>query len=284
MKTVKRLIVNNTGPHGQLNTDLFQRAMLAYRNTPSRGTTLSPAVCVFGRPIKDFIPILPGKYRPHETWQSTFYHREEVLRNYHMKTVERLSEHTRRLVPLKVGDRVRIQNQVGSNPRNWDKTGMVIEVRQFDQYVARVDGSGRVTLRNRKYLRKYAPFIQHAPPACIRSNQSPEDVIRHITQPIQSRCVTPAVHNPPSQAPESTIHVPPVPLLETDTSQSVPCDDVSPPTSGIARVPSSPVKGPLHGRSLENVHSSPTTTSPSFTPRRSTRNRQQPTRLQDYVI
>ena len=35
----------------------------------------------------------------------------------------------------------------------------MIEVRQFDQYVVRVDGSGRVTLRNRKFLRKYTPAV-----------------------------------------------------------------------------------------------------------------------------
>ena len=40
---------------------------------------------------------------------------------------------------------------------------MVIEVRQFDQYVVKVDGSGRVTIRNRKFLRKYVPF-QPVPP------------------------------------------------------------------------------------------------------------------------
>jgi hypothetical protein len=31
----------------------------------------------------------------------------------------------------------------------WDKTGVIIEVRQCDQYGVNVDGSGRVTLRNR---------------------------------------------------------------------------------------------------------------------------------------
>ena len=35
--------------------------------------------------------------------------------------------------------------------------GSVIETRQFDQYVIKMDGSGRVTLRNRKFLRKYIP-------------------------------------------------------------------------------------------------------------------------------
>jgi len=35
---------------------------------------------------------------------------------------------------------------------------VVIEVRQFHQYVIRIDGSGRVTLRNRQHLRKFTPF------------------------------------------------------------------------------------------------------------------------------
>ena len=74
-----------------------------------------------------------------------------------MRAMERLSEHTKHLSPLKIGDAVRIQNQTGQFPKKWDKTGRVVEVKQFDQYVVRVDGSGRVTLRNRKFLRKYVP-------------------------------------------------------------------------------------------------------------------------------
>ena len=57
-----------------------------------------------------------------------------------MKEAERLSEHTKRFLPLSIGDHVRIQNQVGPHPLKWDKTGIVIEVRQFDPYVIRVDG------------------------------------------------------------------------------------------------------------------------------------------------
>ena len=52
-----------------------------------------------------------------------------------MKGQERWSEHTKRLPPLAVSDHVRIQNQIGPHPTKWDKTGTVIEVRQFDQYV-----------------------------------------------------------------------------------------------------------------------------------------------------
>ncbi|XP_033118972.1 uncharacterized protein K02A2.6-like [Anneissia japonica] len=160
VKTAKLLITNNTGPHGQPDTDAFQRAILQYRNTPDSATKTSPAMCVFGRPIKDMIPILHGKYLPHPTWRSTMADREIALRNRHMRSAEYWTQHTGRLPALAVGDSVRIQNQTGPHPTEWDKTGTVIGVHQFDQYIVRVDGSGRITLRNRHFLRKYIPVYQ----------------------------------------------------------------------------------------------------------------------------
>ena len=81
VKTTKRLISNNTGPKGEFNTDTVQRAILQYRNTPDPDTKISPVMCVFGRLIHNFIPIAPGKYRPHETWRETLIAREEALAN-----------------------------------------------------------------------------------------------------------------------------------------------------------------------------------------------------------
>ena len=75
-----------------------------------------------------------------------------------MKIAEHLTEHTQRLPPLRVGDFVRIQNQAGRHPLKWDRTGRVIEVRQYDQYAIHVEGSGRITMRNRKFLRQYTPI------------------------------------------------------------------------------------------------------------------------------
>ena len=78
-----------------------------------------------------------------------------------MKAAEQWTEHIKQLPPLRVGDHTCIQNQTG--PTKWDKTGIVIEVRQFDQYNVRIDGSGWVTLRNRKFLQQYIP-VQTQPP------------------------------------------------------------------------------------------------------------------------
>ncbi|KAK4325213.1 hypothetical protein Pmani_004173 [Petrolisthes manimaculis] len=80
-----------------------------------------------------------------------------------MRIAERLTERTHTLSQHVVGDCVCIQNQTGPNPTKWDKTEIVIEVRQFDQYIVRVDGLGCVTLRNRKFLHKYMPVIPRAP-------------------------------------------------------------------------------------------------------------------------
>ena len=171
VKTCKRMLMDNTSPNGEINIDKFQRGMLQYRNTPDRDTGLSPAQMIFGRPIKDFIPILPGSYSPHNTWIKTPRAREEAIHARNVRDAQRLTEHTVPLQPLKVGDQVFIQNQTGNYPLRWDRTSSVIEVKLFDHYAVRVDGSGRVTLRNRNFLRKFDKIVvDHKPGTTTPSN------------------------------------------------------------------------------------------------------------------
>ena len=235
VKTVKRMLVDNTDGKGSLNTDAFQRAMLQYRNTPDRDTGLSPAMVLFGRPIRDFIPIHPGKYQPHPTWRETLQSREEALRNRHMKDSERLSEHTVNLPPLKVGDCVRIQNQVGPHPNKWDKTGIVIEVRQFHQYVVRVDGSGRVTLRNRRFLRKYIPAVERRPVISLPSLPGlPANDPSPAAPPPGSTLSSPAPTRTPT-TPDKPEPPGTPPTLGPDTA---------PPSAPLSPTPLSPVTTP----------------------------------------
>ena len=67
------------------------------------------------------------------------------------------TQHTKQLPPLCVGDHVLVQNQTGPHPMKWDKTGWIVEIWQFDQYVVCIDGSGCNSLCNRKFLWKFLP-------------------------------------------------------------------------------------------------------------------------------
>lgn len=114
---------------------------------------MSPSEVVFGRKIKDLIPIVPEKLKMNPQWHDLLRLREQALAKRHMKRGVELSEHTRRLKPLTVGQSVTIQNQHGNNPKRWCNTGTIVEVGEFDKYLVKVDGSGRLTVRNRRYLR-----------------------------------------------------------------------------------------------------------------------------------
>ena len=210
VKTIKRLITNNTGPNGQLDTDNLQRALLQYRNTPDQNTKLSPAIIVFGRVLRDFIPVHPERYLPHPVWQDTLNNREEALRNRHAKAYERLSKYTTKLNPLKVGDHVHIQNQVGNYPRKWDKSGVIVEVLQNDQYRTKVDGSGRVSLRNRKFLRKYYPIGKPDTPFTLPFNTtstSNNEPTLLIPTPDEPNMTIPATISPNSATQEPVIEI-----------------------------------------------------------------------------
>ena len=160
VKSAKRMLRDNIAADGSLNTDRFLRALLLHRNTPDRDTGLSPAQVIFGRSIRDFFPIKPGNLVLHPEWRLTMEQREGALARRHAKRERDLTAHTKVLTPLKVGQVVLVQNQSGNNPLRWDRSGQVVEVLKFDQYRIKMDGTGRSSLRNRKFLRAITPFSQ----------------------------------------------------------------------------------------------------------------------------
>ena len=122
MKMTKRLLMNNVGPNGDLNSDKMVRALLTQRNTPDLGCRLSSAQVLFGRPLKDTLPIIKKDLMVFNNpqilkqWRDTWKLKEETMRSRYVKTTEKLNEHARPLPPLRHGDHVFIQNQSGRFP------------------------------------------------------------------------------------------------------------------------------------------------------------------------
>ena len=130
--------------------------------TPDPDCNLYPAEIRFKQRPKDrfsFFNRLVKFSNPNirKTWRDAWTAKEEALRVRFTKAKERMDEHARVLPPLKVGDRCLMQNQTGNNPKKWDRSGTITEVLPHDQYTVKVDGSSRVTRRNRRFLRSYVP-------------------------------------------------------------------------------------------------------------------------------
>ena len=158
VKSMKRLVADNTGPKGDLDTDRMAMALLTYRNTPDRDTGRSPAQVLFARQLRDTIPCKPENLRLRPEWVLTREAREKALAKRHEVRGAQLDEHSRLLGPLDLGTCVQIQNQAGPHKNKWDVSGTVVEYVGHDAYMVKVDGSGRVSKRNRRFLRPIVPF------------------------------------------------------------------------------------------------------------------------------
>ncbi|PFX11472.1 hypothetical protein AWC38_SpisGene24780 [Stylophora pistillata] len=84
------------------------------------------------------------------------------------RTTESLREHTQHLRPVSTRERVFLQNQQGQHPNKWDRSGVVLEGKGQDLYTVKVYGSGRLSLRYRRFLRAYTP-----PRPCIGTPTTP---------------------------------------------------------------------------------------------------------------
>ncbi len=73
---------------------------------------------------------------------------------------------------LDVGTVVQVQNQAGPHKNKWDVSGTVAEALGFDSYNVRMDGSGRVTRRNRRFLRPIVPYSR-----VLAEQSAPKDTV-----------------------------------------------------------------------------------------------------------
>ena len=125
---MKRMLQGNLGPGGELDTDVFSRALLNYRNTPDHDTGHSPDHVVFGSVLRDMMPIPKGGYKPRWEWLLLQEEREKALAKRHVASEEEWSKATHPLVPLMVGTVVSVQNQRGPSKNKWDNSGVLWNV------------------------------------------------------------------------------------------------------------------------------------------------------------
>ena len=203
VKSMKRLLTSHTTADGDHDTEAVAAGLLTYRNTPDMETGLSPAQIVFGRNLRDLLPVAPltkvfTSAAVHPTWREAWAHQEEALRLRFAKQVDILTPHTLQLPPLIPGATVRLQNQSGPHGKRWDRTGVVVETMPHDQYLITVHGSGRITLRNRQHLRQVQP-LHRPPPGATPLPAS--------TLSPPSLTAAPHEHHPPA-TPSCTPHAP----------------------------------------------------------------------------
>ena len=141
------------------------QSLLTQKNTPDPVCYLSPTQILLGWNFKDSLPYIRKSVMVYNNsqilkiWRNAWSIKEEALRSPYVKSLENLSEHTKSLPPLNCGDHVIIQNQAGNFPNKWGKSGIILELKDYHQYAVKIDGSGRLTLRNRKFLGKFNPPV-----------------------------------------------------------------------------------------------------------------------------
>ena len=183
--------------------------------------------------------------------------REKALRKRALLNTEKLDIHTRQLAPLHVQDVVQVQNQLGFKASRWDVTGVIVEVKPHDQYMVKVHGSGRLTLRNRRFLKKISPYCQ--------DTKRPDVLIQ--PQPL---IADDASHGQPQAQHE--------PVQREDRVQAEPLEDHS-STTGLPPAPAQDQPPPASPPLPASVQ--PPLGTPDSPPvvRRSTRERVEPQRL-----
>ena len=218
VKSAKRIIRENTLPDGSLDNDKAGRAILQHRNTPLKDLGLSPAQLLLHRKIRDHIPTNPSHYQLHKDWILSAAEREKRTAERNQSLCNSYNRTAHPLRPLVVQTPVMIQTK-----GKWDKSGCIVEVLEHRKYLVKVNGSGRITTRNRRFLRPFSASGVSTTPSPLVPSQSYERPLERIN--------TPACE--PNSCPPTPIELPSDNPPSTSTTTNVPPINHAPP----ARLP-----------------------------------------------
>ena len=120
---VKRLLRENVDSDNGINNSCMTATLLTFKNTQDHDTRMSPAEYVFGWPVNNMLSTGSNWTDSFgDDWKRTMAARELAVAGRHERCHERLSEHTKALPPLQVGDHVAIQNRHANQPLKWDSS------------------------------------------------------------------------------------------------------------------------------------------------------------------
>ena len=199
VKTAKRIIHGNTATDGSLNHDKAAQAILQYRNTPLPLLNLSPAQILLHRQLRDTLPNHPSHFQLHKEWILSAQDRERLFYRRNSQLISRYNEHAHSLPPLQPQARVIIHNNNKGQPR-WKSTGVVVETLPFRRYRIKLDGSGRIVCRNRRFLQR----CMITPTTYIPSPSIPCPVQPPHHQSHHTLLMTPNNNTTPTRTPMST--------------------------------------------------------------------------------
>ena len=162
---------------------------------------------------------------------------------------EKWSARTMQPPPLALGDHVMIQNRAGNNPNKWDHRGVVTNVLPFDQHEVLVDGSRRLTLRNRKHLRRFTPVTNPLHPSVLPVLNETHEPSKLDPPLVTDTGIDVLVTSPQTEQPPCTNSndgKSPAEVLSTGLSGNVD-DQRTPAPQSAHQVPSSPpTQIPVH--------------------------------------
>ena len=174
VKSMKKIISAAwTGRSVQLS-----RALLQYRHTPCRKDGLSPAQKLFGHPVQDTLPahrrsFPPERQRSSQEADSAATHTSETSQATY-------NQHAHHLSDLQAGNHVAVQNPTS---KMWDIYGTITAIGLHRRYFVKTQ-SGRILVRNRRFIRKRSPLVG-PPPSLPPSPPEPRRSSRTSHRPLR---------------------------------------------------------------------------------------------------
>ena len=188
----------------------------------------SPAQILFARHLKDSIPCDPKRFQLRKEWILTADEREKALAKRHLYCNTQLANKSKELKPLQLGQTVQVQNQRGVHANKWDLSGSIVEVLEFDSYLVKMDGSGRVSKRNRRFLKPITTFQQRIANSLPNQTYS-NDVLKHANtidaEPSNNDVIYPGPSADKAERPST---------LPLSNSQGVPQPDTLPQSAPMS--------------------------------------------------